>query len=113
MESKEYLKNQEETKKFKDIDGEVVYQLIDRALRGVFGEGEDAKKFVAANRIPFICNDIRTIRRDMQQKNLDDKEIHSEIKENQKDLNKKFDNIIYGLLATIGLYIIGKFLKFF
>lgn len=92
-----------------------IQQLTERVLLNVFGAGQDAKKFIAANRIPFICHDIRYIKESLEREKINNKEIHDEIKknqkENQKELNDKLDRIMYGVLGTIGLYIIGKFLK--
>lgn len=82
-ETKEYLDAKKEMVEFKDIDAEIVYKLIDRALRGVFGAGEDAKKFIVANRIPFICHDIDIIKTNI-------KEIKDSLKENAEVIKTGF-----------------------
>lgn len=61
-------------------------KMIVGSIKQAFGEGEEEKKIMLMNRVPYICEDIKQIKADQQK-------------------------IMWGVLATVGLYILGKLLK--
>lgn len=91
-------KSQEETTKY----------LAD-ALREVFGENQDARRFVDVTRIPLICNSIIGIHEELK-----------ELKEIMKDSHNKFVNqdqffpvrsIVFGIAGILGVASMGAVLK--
>lgn len=87
MEEKPYSKIEEEQQQIK---------VLSEVLRQVFGENQDAQKFIDVSRIPLICQNITGIHTNL----LDIKEM----------LDKKFvtkesfnpvKNVVYGIIGIV------------
>lgn len=82
-----------------------VIGLISESLRQVFGENQNAGRFVDVSRIPLICQNINIIHENMKEM----KEIISEklVSKEQFSLVQK---IVYGLVSLIVTGFIGALL---
>lgn len=70
-----------------------ITRALSNALREVFGEGEDKKRFIDVSRIPLICKSIIEIREDMKVlkdhvTQIDGKEAQEQ-KEREKEQQQK------------------------
>ncbi len=87
-------------------------KVLESALRHIFGEGERQKKFIDVSRIPFICDNIHNIAKDI-----------SDIKQAMEDAKEKADEryvnqdqfvpvktIVYGLVSLILTGVVGAIL---
>lgn len=91
-----------EVQRLNDVNQDQLTLAVTGALRTVFGENVDSKRFVDITRIPLICQSII--------------EIHGDIKDIKESLDKKFvtkeefspiQKIVMGAVGMILVAVLG------